>query len=72
MSAQQQLALPGLAPPPPPDPLTKARAEAARLSVAWHAVAGILDSAERTRLQPLYFAALILVDKLESGAKWWH
>ena len=69
MSAQQQLALPGLA---PPDPLAAARAEADRLGAAWLAVAGIADSAERERLQPLYTAALILVDRLESGPKWWH
>lgn len=66
----QQLSLPGLG--PAVDPLVLARAECAQLEAAWKAVAGILDSPERSRLQPLYFAALINVERLTMGPQWWH
>jgi hypothetical protein len=64
-----QLALPGFA---APDPLAEARAELREVRAAWEKVSHIADSEERSRLQPLYFAALIRVDRLESGRKWWH
>lgn len=65
----QQMALPGLG---QPDPLAEAREELRQLRAAWEAVAHLAESAERSRLQPRYFAAVIKVDRLESGAKWWH
>lgn len=64
-----QIALPGLE---PDDPLTQARTEAARLQAEWQAVCHIAESEERTRLQPLLRAALVRVDLLVSGPKWWH
>lgn len=74
MSAQ--MALPGFAPvevdDPQPDPLTEARAEAARLHAEWLAVCHIADSDERTRLQPLLRAALVRVDLLVNGPRWYH
>lgn len=68
MSAAQ----PGLPGFDAPDPLAEAREELRRLRSAWEAVAHLPDSEERERLQPLYFAAVIAVDRLESGKKWWH
>lgn len=53
--AAAQMALPGLE---PPDPVAEARAEADRIGAEWKAVCHILDSPERSRLQPLYCAAL--------------
>lgn len=61
-----QLALPGL------DPLTAAREERDRLCAAWEAVAGLPDSDERRRLQPLYWEAMKAVERLELGYCWWH
>lgn len=66
---QAQLALPGLA---PPDALTVARAEYARLYAEWLAVAHLAESDERSRLQPLVGKAFVLVDRLENGPAWWH
>lgn len=65
-----QLVLPGL---DPPDELAEARADLARVQAAWRAVAHIAESEERSRLQPVYFAALRRVEVLELGyVSWWH
>ena len=68
MSAEQ----PGLPGFDPPGPLAESRENLRRLRAAWEAVAHLPDSEERERLQPLYFKAVIELDRLESGPKWWH
>jgi hypothetical protein len=65
----RQLALPGLG---ESAELVAARARLGELRAAWLAVAHLRESDERERLQPLYFAAVIAVDRLESGPKFWH
>lgn len=52
--------------------LEAARARLDAVRGEWEAVKHLRDSDERERLQPLYFAAIIDVDRLESGPKWWH
>jgi hypothetical protein len=65
-----QLTLPGMT--PARSALDEAREELARVRREWEAVAHIAESAERSRLQPLYRAAIIAVDRLEHGVAWWH
>lgn len=65
--------------PDEPDPLTVARADVRRLQAAWDAAqaahrAGRDDDGWTAivALQPRLRAALVLVDRLESGPKFWH
>jgi hypothetical protein len=65
-----QLTLPGMA--PARSALDEAREELARVRAQWEAVAHLAESAERSRLQPLYRDAIVAVDRLEHGPAWWH
>ena len=49
------------------------RDELEELRERYFAVKHIQDSAERKRLQPLYFAALMAAEVAEFGVRpWWH